>query len=138
MDSDNNKRRFSLPDIYFSFIKRRKLSDKLLFNIVLIAVGFSILTAIFTANHLFIRTFPTSGGAITDGIVGTPRFVNPVLAINRADHDMVALIYSGLKKLDEQGNLVERLRGNAAAHPSGETLRCRTPALRALHERNHG
>lgn len=121
MDLDNNKRRFSLPEIYFSFIKRRKLSDKLLFNVALIAVGFSILTAIFTANHLFTRTFPTSGGTITEGIVGTPRFVNPVLAINRADHDMVALVYSGLLKLDEKGDLVPDLAESIVLSEDGKT-----------------
>ena len=91
MDLQNKKRRFSLANSYFSFLNRRKLSDKLLFNLALLAVGFSVLGAIFTANALFTETLPSSGGAITEGIVGTPRFVNPVLSINRADHDMVAL-----------------------------------------------
>jgi peptide/nickel transport system substrate-binding protein len=116
-----NKRRYSLAQFYFSFVDRRKLSDKVLFNIALLAVGFSVLGAIFTANTLFTQTFPTSGGAIVEGIVGTPRFVNPVIAINRADHDMVALIYSGLLRLDENGILVPDLAESVTRSQDGKT-----------------
>jgi peptide/nickel transport system substrate-binding protein len=56
-----------------------------------------------------------------EGIVGTPRFVNPVLAINRADHDMVALIYSGLLKLNEQGNLVNDIAESIEVSEDGKT-----------------
>lgn len=99
------KRRFSLSHLYFAFLERRKISDRFLFNITLIGVFISILFAVFTINEHFTTSVPTSGGTIVEGIVGTPRFVNPVLAINRADHDMVALIYSGLLKIDENGEL---------------------------------
>ncbi|MFM2381725.1 MAG: hypothetical protein RLZZ76_492 [Candidatus Parcubacteria bacterium] len=121
MDVFKKKRRFSLAESYFSFLGRRKVSDKFLFNVVLLAVGFSILGAIFTANTLFTQTLPTKGGSIVEGIVGTPRFVNPVLAINRADHDMVALIYSGLLKLDEQGALVPDLAESITLSENGKT-----------------
>jgi peptide/nickel transport system substrate-binding protein len=121
MDLQNKKRRFSLANSYFSFLNRRKLSDKLLFNLALLAVGFSVLGAIFTANALFTETLPSSGGAITEGIVGTPRFVNPVLSINRADHDMVALIYSGLLKLGEDGELVPDLAESLTLSEDGKT-----------------
>lgn len=106
MDLQKKGERFSLSKTYFSFIQRRKTSDRLIYNIALIAVIMSSLYAVFTINALFTTSVPTSGGTIVEGIVGTPRFVNPVLAINRADHDMVALVYSGLLKLNEDGILV--------------------------------
>jgi peptide/nickel transport system substrate-binding protein len=121
MDLPKKKRSFSIAEVYFSFVGRRKLSDKLLYNVTLLAVGFSVLGAIFTANTLFTQTLPTKGGSIVEGIVGTPRFVNPVLAINRADHDMVALIYSGLLKLDEQGTLVPDLAESITLSEDGKT-----------------
>jgi peptide/nickel transport system substrate-binding protein len=40
-----------------------------------------------------------------EGVIGSPRFINPVLAITRADHDLVALTYSGLLKLNPEGEL---------------------------------
>lgn len=106
MDSHKKSKRFSLATLYFSFIGRRKPSDRFIFNVVLIAVIISVFSAAFTANSLFTTKVPSTGGTLVEGIVGTPRFVNPVLAINRADHDMAALIYSGLLKLDEKGDLV--------------------------------
>jgi len=71
-----------------------------------VAVLVSFLYAVYTANALFLTSVPSQGGAIVEGIVGTPRFVNPVLAITRADHDMVELVYSGLMKINEEGDLV--------------------------------
>jgi len=47
--------------------------------------------------------------------------VNPVLAITRADHDMVALIYSGLVKLDAKGNLVPDLAESIEVSEDGRT-----------------
>ncbi len=46
------------------------------------------------------------GGTYSEGIVGEPRYVNPVLVSNDADRDLVRLIYSSLTKYDEKGNLV--------------------------------
>lgn len=121
MDLHKKSRRFSLPNIYFSFIRRRKLSDRFLFNCALFAVIASMLFAVITANSLYTTNVPTVGGTIVEGIVGTPRFVNPVLAINRADHDMVALIYSGLLKLDEEGNLVNDIAESIELSEDGRT-----------------
>lgn len=121
MDSQKKGGRFSLSNIYFSFIERRKVSDRFLFNTALIAVFISVLFAVLSVNSLYTKTIPSTGGTIVEGIVGTPRFVNPVLAINRADHDMVALIYSGLLKLDENGNLVNDIADSIELSEDGRT-----------------
>ena len=49
-------------------------------------------------NKLFIIDIPVNGGIITEGIIGTPSLVNPVLAISDADKDLSSLIYSGLMR----------------------------------------
>jgi peptide/nickel transport system substrate-binding protein len=121
MDLHTRDRRFSLSNLYFSFVQRRKLSDRLFFNTALIAAFVSTIFAIATINELFTTSVPTQGGTLVEGIVGTPRFVNPVLAINRADHDMVALIYSGLVKLDENGGLVNDLAESVQLSEDGKT-----------------
>ncbi len=46
---------------------------------------------------------PEVGGSITEGIVGTPRFINPVISISDADNDMTALVYSGLMRKSSEG-----------------------------------
>lgn len=47
---------------------------------------------------------PTRGGTYTEGIVGTPRFVNPLLAISDADRDLSELAYSGLMRINPDGS----------------------------------
>lgn len=46
---------------------------------------------------------PAYGGSLTEGILGSPRFINPVLAISDADRDATALIYSGLMRATPEG-----------------------------------
>lgn len=121
MSSHSGKQRFSLSALYFSFTERRRTSDKLIFNIALLAVFGSLLYVVLSANSLFLTSVPTPGGTIVEGIVGTPRFVNPVLAITRADHDMVALVYSGLMKIDENGALVNDIAESITLSEDGRT-----------------
>lgn len=52
---------------------------------------------------------PTSGGSLSEGIVGTPRFVNPVLAESDADRDLTAIVFSGLMRKMPDGSLVPDL-----------------------------
>ncbi len=48
---------------------------------------------------------PVRGGIFTEGILGSPRFINPVLAISDLDHDLSELIYSGLMKATPSNSL---------------------------------
>jgi peptide/nickel transport system substrate-binding protein len=52
---------------------------------------------------------PAEGGTLTEGIIGTPRFINPLLEISDADRDMTGLIYSGLMRADNKGGLTPDL-----------------------------
>jgi len=52
---------------------------------------------------------PARGGTYTEGIVGVPRFINPVLAISDADRDLVQLTFSGLMRTTPEGTLVPDL-----------------------------
>jgi peptide/nickel transport system substrate-binding protein len=52
---------------------------------------------------------PARGGELTEGIVGTPRFVNPLLAASDADRDLTMLVYSGLMRARPDNTLVPDL-----------------------------
>jgi peptide/nickel transport system substrate-binding protein len=54
---------------------------------------------------------PAFAGTLREGILGTPRFLNPLLAVSDADRDLVGLVYSGLMKFDGEGNIVPALAG---------------------------
>lgn len=71
----------------------------------MLVVGLAILGTSFYYGQTFI--VPAVGGHITEGVVGTPRSLNPLLSsANDVDMDLVTLIYSGLFRLDGEGKLV--------------------------------
>lgn len=41
---------------------------------------------------------PAAGGTYTEGVLGTPRFINPVLADSSVDEDITRLVYAGLMR----------------------------------------
>lgn len=49
------------------------------------------------------------GGELKEGVVGTPRFVNPLLAASDVDRDLTTLIYSGLLRPGPNGELIPDL-----------------------------
>lgn len=65
-----------------------------------------LFSAIIAFNSRFLITVPAYGGEVREGIVGTPRFINPVLAVSEQDADLTALVYAGLTKKDASGSTV--------------------------------
>lgn len=61
------------------------------------------------ANSAFLVEVPRRGGTITEGVIGLPRFINPVLAVTDSDKDLSALVYSGLMHQMPDGSLVPNL-----------------------------
>lgn len=57
-------------------------------------------------NTSFLVEVPAYGGSFTEGIVGIPRFINPLLAVSDADRDLAALTYSGLMRATSNGTLI--------------------------------
>lgn len=84
-------------------VERMSLSEKIFFYLFSTVVGISSLVLLFQVNNYFSVEVPAFGGSFTEGVVGSPRFINPVLAISDTDKDMVSLIYSGLLKSSEDG-----------------------------------
>lgn len=74
--------------------------------LVLIVSTFGILQNI---NKSFMVDIPIQGGSIVEGVVGTPRFINPILATTDADKDLVSLVYGGLMRKDSNGTLIPDL-----------------------------
>ena len=102
----------------FSSFSKREWWVFILFVIVLIVSTLGILQVI---NQSFMVSVPTHGGSIQEGIIGTPRFVNPILANSSADQDMVALVYSGLMRKNSDGTLSPDLAASYEASEDGLT-----------------
>lgn len=118
MDS-SSPRRFVLFDRFFSYLDHLRPFDRLLLSLILIIFATSAIWSlyIFSSNQLI--SVPTKGGTLVEGIVGSPRFINPVLAVTRADHDLVGLTYSGLLKLSPDGELINDLAENVTVSDDG-------------------
>lgn len=99
----------TLSDRVFSYVYALKASDRLLLYLGVIGVMLSIGYVFFALNAHFTHTIPSPGGVLTEGIIGTPRFVNPILAITRADHDLVSLTYAGVLGIGASGELINDL-----------------------------
>jgi len=99
----------SLINRYFAFLEHRSIGDRIIFHTILATVIASFLFSLLAINERYLSDTPVKGGILIEGLVGTPRFVNPVLAVTRADQDMVALVYNGLMKIDPLGNLIPDL-----------------------------
>ena len=53
---------------------------------------------------------PDFGGSYTEGLIGAPQFINPLLSqANDADRDLSKIFYPGLLKHDSKGNLIPDL-----------------------------
>lgn len=110
-NSFSSKRNFKLPnksEISLAISSFSKKEWFAFFVLVLALVG-STLAILESINKNFMVKVPMRGGELSEGIVGTPRFVNPVLAFSDPDRDLVSLVYSGLMRKDSAGALVPDL-----------------------------
>ncbi len=78
-------------------------------------------TLIIRINEHFSVRIPVPGGTITEGVVGIPRFINPVLAVSDTDRDMTALVYSGLMKRLPDGEIIPDLAESFTISSDGLT-----------------
>lgn len=80
--------------------------EKWLLRSALAAAGLAlIILGIFFLNNPA-NFEPRPGGAFREGLIGRPRFINPLWAANDNERDLSRLIYSSLVQYDESGNLV--------------------------------
>ncbi len=58
---------------------------------------------VYLMNQSLVVATPARGGTLTEGIVGSPRFINPILAASDADRDLTSIVYSGLLHAEPDG-----------------------------------
>lgn len=87
------------------------LSPKERYLVIGLSLGIIISLFAIPIGYWFNITYagPNYGGSFTEGLVGEPRFINPLLLSNDTDRDLAQLIYSGLLKNDGKGNFIPDL-----------------------------
>src|SRR3989344_7872351 len=81
----------------------------------------SSLGLLYILNASLLVSTPAPGGTLSEGVGGSPRFINPVLALSNADRDLSALVYSGLLRAMPDGGYVPDLAESFAVSPDGLT-----------------
>lgn len=85
------------------------ITEKVIFLFFVSIFIISGLSLLYQVNKIFLVEVPDYGGTLTEGILGSPRFINPVLASSDLDKDLTTLIYSGLLRTNSEGELVNDL-----------------------------
>ncbi len=89
--------------------------------LLLIVVNAVYLGFDFFKKHL--QYAPVPGGEYIEGIVGYPKTINPLYAVNRdVDSDISSLIYSSLFKYDQNGVLVSDLAESVTINEDKEYI----------------
>lgn len=114
-------RRRSLFERLLHIIEARPASDRMILRATFFIIIGSIIATLIIWNNTFTVSTAVGGGTLVEGLVGTPRFINPALAVTRADQDVTALVFAGLMKIDATGKLVPNLAENVTVSSDGKT-----------------
>ena len=79
--------------------------QRLFFYILIIVMTISTGSLLFKINDLYLVEIPTRGSTLSEGVIGAPKLINPLIATTSTDKDLVALIYSGLLRATPNGTL---------------------------------
>ena len=105
-----------------SISKRLTTSEKVLVVVFASSIVLGAFLLFYGVRSQIIRNhnyFP--GNSLTIGVVGSPRYINPVLsASNSCDNDLESLVYNGLYQISGQGHLEPVLAQKVEVSPDGK------------------
>ena len=105
----------------FKILTKKEKAALLIFSVLFLGSAFFLTTSFYLKNT---ETKPDFGGDYTEGLLGSPRFINPIYsAINDTDRDLVELIFAGLLKYDGEGKIEPDL-AECAAEEEGTLYKC--------------
>ncbi len=106
-----SQKRYQFPHHTFleTVVRSFSPAERVLFGVFFILLIWGAGSMILRINNFFLTEIPAQGGELQEGIIGSPRFINPLLVQSDADRDLAALIYSGLLKATPEGELVPDL-----------------------------
>lgn len=85
------------------------------------AVSLAVFLVSLLSRHL--TTVPKSGGTLTEGLIGTPQTINPILARpTSVDTELVNLTFRGVMRVDGKLNLVPDLAQSVDRSTDGKTV----------------
>ncbi len=106
---------------FFSFLKNKKFPNKedlqslldtpfsltkfFTFIVFVLCISLTLNLLLTLSNKLTVE-IPEYGGEITQGVIGSPKFINPLLATSQTDLSLTKIIFAPLVNIDSDGNLI--------------------------------
>jgi peptide/nickel transport system substrate-binding protein len=93
-------------------------------GLILALLSFQAQSGVVTGGGGLCTTrIPAEGGSLVEGIIGVPQTINPLLSDdNPVDQELVALVFDGLTRYDENGLLVPVLAESWTVSEDGLTV----------------
>ncbi len=88
------------------------MSKHLRWQVVITLLGIALLGSLLAYLTFTFATVivPGAGGTYVEGLAGSPQYINPILCqYNQVDRDLCSLIFNGLTRLNERGEVVPDL-----------------------------
>ncbi|MAZ67570.1 hypothetical protein CL652_02240 [bacterium] len=101
-------REYEIPKVVSLQRVIRSLSpfERVVFWMLTTALVLSTFAVFTEVNREATTQVPVQGGVIREGVIGAPRFINPLLALSDTDRDLTTLIYAGLTRPAPDGTLI--------------------------------
>ncbi len=119
MPPSSNQGKIPLRQELYQAVSSFSLRQKTYLFILATVFVSSLIGIVWTINNNFLVNAAVSGGSLTEGIVGFPNHINPLLAITDSDRDLTALVYSGLTKINSAGEIIPDLAESYSISPDG-------------------
>lgn len=95
--------------------------EKIVFFTLALLLTASALTLLKKASDGLSVEVPVVGGTLNEGVVGYPRYVNPLLPVTDSGRDLTTLVFSGLMKFDGNNGLINDLAQDYKVSDDGLT-----------------
>ncbi len=116
---DTHTPRKNIIDRALSFVESLPIGDRFILKLAVAATVTSVMWLGISVSTGALTPIPDRGGTLREGIVGTPRFINPLLAVTAADRDLAALVYAGIMTINTNGELVPDLAESVTISEDG-------------------
>jgi peptide/nickel transport system substrate-binding protein len=81
-------------------------TEKYVFAFLIVTLTASSLFLLKNTLNMFMKEVPARGGEIHEGVIGYPRYINPILSVTDGGKDLTLLIYAGLLKATGDGQII--------------------------------
>ena len=102
-------------------VNRLSRGDRAIFYGLSVLLALTSIAGFYALEQSLLTEVPAYGGSLVEGEIGSPQFINPLLAISDADRDLSSLVYGGLMGLSGDGALVPVLAERYDISPDGKT-----------------